>query len=187
MNKTKVSSICVVCNKEAIVNKAVITAKLPVYCSVQCKKQKHIHECSICKKQFRSDRRSTKVCSEACKTELNNSKVVDVECFRCKMKFKRPTRDVYSGKRIFCSRKCVNAQHSLDNPSRYGTNWTTMRKRALARDGHKCVVCKKEEDLQVHHKIKLRLFENPNDANYIENLITVCEGCHKKIETKDIV
>ena len=35
----------------------------------------------------------------------------------------------------------------------------------------------------VHHKIPFRMFESTEQANQLANLITVCNSCHRKIET----
>lgn len=187
MSKTKVKSNCKICNKETLVNKAVISGNLPVYCSSECKSLRYEHNCEICDKYFRNSKADTRTCSRSCQTELRRRKVIKVKCYLCNLEFERPTSDVYEGKRVFCSKKCRDNQHSLDNPSRYGTNWKSMRKKAIIRDNNKCTVCGKSDELEVHHLIKLKTFKNPNDANYLDNLKTVCNSCHKDLESKDIV
>jgi len=81
--------------------------------------------------------------------------------------------------------------------SRYmGPNWNEQRQRRIERDGGKCVVCKlgMEEhksrynrELNVHHiEPRRKYIENGEldykAANRIENLITLCQSCHKKWE-----
>jgi 5-methylcytosine-specific restriction endonuclease McrA len=69
----------------------------------------------------------------------------------------------------------------------YGSNWDEIRAKALNRDDHCCVVCKKgEEELgmspDVHHIMPLRRFDEPEDANFLENLVTLCKKHHGYVE-----
>ena len=54
------------------------------------------------------------------------------------------------------------------------TTWGE-RKRILERDGGKCLICKSDQKLHVHH-IKSPLDKSP------KNLATLCARCHKKWE-----
>lgn len=60
---------------------------------------------------------------------------------------------------------------------RRGTSseWAKARARALKRDRHRCTnrLCRRRDKLHVHHKNC-----NPDD-NRLENLVTLCEDCHK--------
>lgn len=73
----------------------------------------------------------------------------------------------------------------------YGENWRTQRRKAIERDGRKCVLCgvaesehqsKYGSSLDVHHQEPLRTFDDPAKANEVENLMTLCRGCHNRIE-----
>jgi len=76
----------------------------------------------------------------------------------------------------------------------YGDEWQPIREKALERDGHTCQVCGCEEtptrdSFSVHHIVKLNTYRGKYDepecyerANRLDNLITVCHPCHKKIE-----
>jgi DEAD/DEAH box helicase domain-containing protein len=71
-------------------------------------------------------------------------------------------------------------------PNDYGPSWQKQRDLARARDGFRCQVCGIPEGAKahhVHHKIPLRMFETTEQANQLANLITVCNSCHRKIET----
>ena len=68
------------------------------------------------------------------------------------------------------------------HPAYYGKNWREQRQKALERDGHECRVCGKGENLHVHHVHKIRSFSDPTEANYLDNLVTLCQNCHKKWE-----
>jgi hypothetical protein len=73
----------------------------------------------------------------------------------------------------------------------YGQNWEEQRHAALVRDRWRCQDCGLEQQdhveqygrsLHMHHIRPIRSFETPEDANFIENLITLCEDCHDKWE-----
>jgi DEAD/DEAH box helicase domain-containing protein len=71
-------------------------------------------------------------------------------------------------------------------PNDYGRNWQKQRDLARARDGFCCQICGQPESDKahhVHHKIPFRMFESAVQANQLANLITVCNTCHRKIET----
>jgi 5-methylcytosine-specific restriction endonuclease McrA/predicted transcriptional regulator len=69
----------------------------------------------------------------------------------------------------------------------YGENWHRQSRRARERDDHTCQICEYEPDdderqLDVHHIKPVRTFDEPEDANDLENLITLCRLCHRKWE-----
>lgn len=73
----------------------------------------------------------------------------------------------------------------------YGDNWDEKKAEALERDRWRCQDCgieqvecrdKHNRSLHVHHIVKIRLFEQPENANFLENLITLCEECHRNQE-----
>lgn len=81
---------------------------------------------------------------------------------------------------------------SLNNPKirhwgyQKGTNYgfANSREHALSRDGYTCQICgAKHTRLEVHH-IKYRSQGGTDD---LDNLITLCESCHKKIHAGKIV
>jgi DEAD/DEAH box helicase domain-containing protein len=82
----------------------------------------------------------------------------------------------------------------LLRPNEYGPNWAQQRQLALARDGHRCRTCGAEGTLHVgtlhvHHIRPFREFgyiPGQNDhyllANQLDNLVTLCPGCHRRAE-----
>ena len=71
-------------------------------------------------------------------------------------------------------------------PNDYGPQWQMQRDLARARDGFRCQICGTQEGTtahHVHHKIPFRMFESAVQANQMANLITVCNSCHRKIES----
>lgn len=72
-------------------------------------------------------------------------------------------------------------------PVYYGSNWPEQREKALRRDGWRCRGCGLtmrahrciwSGGLHVHHRTKFREFEEYEAANRLENLVTLCRGCH---------
>jgi DEAD/DEAH box helicase domain-containing protein len=71
-------------------------------------------------------------------------------------------------------------------PNDYGPNWPKQRDLARARDGFRCQICgipEGDKAHHVHHKIPFRMFESVEQANQLANLITLCNSCHRKVET----
>ncbi len=89
-----------------------------------------------------------------------------------------------------------------NDPNNYGPDWPKIRERVRARDQYQCQVCGAVESGRqhdVHHKIPFRTFflrsaTSPDvasaksgdfalqQANRLENLTTLCQTCHKKVE-----
>jgi len=78
-------------------------------------------------------------------------------------------------------------------PADYGPNWPAQRDGARARDGYRCRRCGVPErggrQHDVHHITPFRAFgyvSGINDlyklANRLENLITLCPACHRRVE-----
>ncbi|MFC7076132.1 homing endonuclease associated repeat-containing protein [Haloarcula halophila] len=74
----------------------------------------------------------------------------------------------------------------------YGENWDEQRRRALYRDGHQCQHCgvtieeigdRPVDQLQVHHIVPIRQFDEPELGNHLLNLITLCPECHRTWES----
>lgn len=80
----------------------------------------------------------------------------------------------------------------LLRPNDYGPNWTTQRRLALERDGHRCRTCGASGEgsmLHVHHIRPFREYgyvpgqnENYKQANQLDNLATLCPSCHRRAE-----
>jgi uncharacterized C2H2 Zn-finger protein len=135
---------------------------------------------------------------------------VHLTCERCGEEYRRAAANAEGSR--FCSRECQSAAQSVEfsnedwhlsgttgpqhpaytgHEDYYGENWTEQRKAALERDGIECVVCGmgQEEhqdthgcDLHVHHVQPIATFETPEEANSLENLLTLCRACHTKWE-----
>lgn len=88
-------------------------------------------------------------------------------------------------------RKISESLRGEDNPRwrggvgrDYGSNWQEMRRKVINRDEN-CQVCGEdgsEHRLDVHHKEPLRNFDEPENANTMDNLMLVCWPCHVGLE-----
>jgi DEAD/DEAH box helicase domain-containing protein len=72
-----------------------------------------------------------------------------------------------------------------NDPNDYGPNWQKIREAVRTRDQFTCQVCGAKEinrQHDVHHKIPFRAFTSRDEANRLENLTTLCQSCHHKVE-----
>ncbi|MBN1148434.1 MAG: DEAD/DEAH box helicase [Anaerolineales bacterium] len=73
-----------------------------------------------------------------------------------------------------------------NDPNDYGPGWAAQRQRARARDGYRCQVCGAPEQGRshdVHHKTPFRWFTSAEQANHLDNLVTLCPACHRRAES----
>ena len=132
---------------------------------------------------------------------------IQSECAYC-----GDTFDIYpsrENKRVVCGQECYGKYFSekysgRDNPNyangrvdSYGPNWSEQRKKRIKLDNSRCVVCgmsrgdhinEYNSDLEVHHITPRSEFLSdgikrlPEEANQLDNLITLCKSCHGKWE-----
>ncbi|GAB4542780.1 MAG: hypothetical protein Fur002_13660 [Anaerolineales bacterium] len=72
-----------------------------------------------------------------------------------------------------------------NDPNDYGKSWNQIRDSVRARDSYRCQICGAAETARqhdVHHKTPFRSFASAQEANRLENLITLCRTCHHKAE-----
>lgn len=72
------------------------------------------------------------------------------------------------------------------DPNNYGAKWDQIRLMVRQRDQFRCQVCglpEGDKAHHVHHKTPLRSFNNLDEANRLENLITLCSNCHQLAES----
>lgn len=60
-------------------------------------------------------------------------------------------------------------------------SWSVQRQKALDRDGV-CVRCGCENDLEVHHIVPRKHFDDERVAHILENLVVLCSSCHGEVE-----
>lgn len=67
----------------------------------------------------------------------------------------------------------------------YEGNWKSQRAKARKRDNYTCQDCGAVSqnhgyEMDVHHIVDYDLFEEPKEANLLENLVTLCRVCHMR-------
>ena len=69
--------------------------------------------------------------------------------------------------------------------------WRNLRLKALERDHHECQMCKKNSKVNkivfantVHHIQEVK--NRPDLAMDLDNLISLCRGCHEKIHQREL-
>lgn len=137
-------------------------------------------------------------CNDTCQA---NYFEVEVSCKQCGETIRRRRKEVEQMTQgPFCSSRCHgiwvtnNDMRSGDrNPAwnggysspDYGSHWKRQRRKARDRDNHTCQDCGITEQahgykLDVHHLIPYDMFDDPEEANDLGNLITLCRPCHVK-------
>lgn len=66
-------------------------------------------------------------------------------------------------------------------------NWRTQRRKARSRDSNTCQSCgmssrEAGQNMDVHHIVSYHEFDDPKDANALDNLICLCRSCHRQVE-----
>ena len=171
------------------------------YCSEACrtrdtvagwnKKDHPVLDCERCGSTYTvppHQEQSSRYCSVECK----NGPRATVKCEQCGNEYgvKKHKEDSSRYCSLSCRDTAFETRFAGENSPRwkggkvgyYGANWRKQREKTLKRDSHTCQDCGSQENLHVHHVHKIRLFDNPEDANYLENLTTLCQHCHKKWE-----
>ena len=154
-----------------------------------------VFECHVCgvtdtKEPHHYNEEGPNYCSHDCMSKhLRKEKTIECENCRAKKTFSPPSE---AGR--FCSESCAHEyMRGEQHPSYkgrhnyYGDRWEQQRRKARERDGCVCQICgKSKEELgklpSVHHVVPVRKFDDPNDAHYMENLITLCQKHHMKWE-----
>lgn len=86
-----------------------------------------------------------------------------------------------------CVEKMRDNGYWMSDKNDYGPDWLQIRKVVRQRDGYTCQVCGIKEGLiehHVHHKVPFKRFESVEKANVLENLVTLCQNCHKVVESQ---
>ncbi|UQZ76194.1 HNH endonuclease [Niallia circulans] len=162
-------------------------------------------ECVICQRTFslpKHQKDTTTTCCNYCqRLALSWKKMTGYYklCKMCDKSFWMRTKKI-AGK--YCSKKCHNLALSkfpqennlgkiqTGRKKYYGANWLNQRKLARKRDNYCCLKCGISEiqygqELSVHHITPFVYFETYEEANRLENLMSLCEPCHRKEHSGD--
>lgn len=169
-------------------------------------------ECEACGDEFsvkHAEKDKSRFCSRDClghwmsenMTGENNrydyKEDIEATCEWCGDSYTaRPSKE---GKTRFCSQECMvewrSRKYSGENHPRWkgndeyyrGPNWHRQRAKARERDNQTCQNCgSADSELDVHHIIPFREFDDYERANRLQNLITLCDSCHSNVEWGNI-
>jgi hypothetical protein len=170
------------------------------YCSLQCYKAAGIIEqqCKHCSEPFQTFRSKGNrhcYCSRECHIAATASPPVQTVCICCGNTFTVRAYVIRNKQGHYCSRTCRIKHKRGENASNwrggwrsyYGPNWNQAKKDARKRAGYCCEQCGIHQSalrraLDVHHKIPVRCFTNPDDAHFSSNLMALCPTCHVAVE-----
>jgi len=166
-------------------------------------------KCTVCGKTFISKYPNRKACSETCgkaicgqlkskciecgKTIYRKTTTIktNLTCIRCKLKkeedefirnhfLPNPTpKETESDVNIGLLRN--NIAHTPNTWNIPGFN-QSIKIAVKNRDGWRCFVCRRETNLHVHHIVP----RSKGGKHEMDNLVTLCSGCHRSIENGDV-
>lgn len=170
---------------------------------------KIVLKCSICNNEFikyvsELKYSKNKFCSIICrgkwqakhrvgvKAPNKERKIIKV-CKVCVKSFKLHTSELLKSSRDFCSPDCWYTYNKKENHVNWlggkgldrGIGWDKIRRLVYKRDNYTCKICGCTNiKLNAHHIIPFRKFKTPEEANIMNNLITLCNKCHAQEELK---
>ena len=203
------NKICANCGGEFVVMRC--DRKNKKYCSKKCelesRKKRRSVFCQKCGEEIKFDKRvyNKKYCDK-CYEEVRKSgksgryNKVETECGYCHKKIFVTQKRFEKFKNVYCNRECMSKHYSEiysgensptwkgDKSHHYTGNFYHQRKLARKRDGYRCALCGISEDeygkeMSVHHIKNYRKFNNKEEANELNNLISLCENCHRFVHS----
>lgn len=153
-------------------------------------------ECPRCGEMHVPADARSEYCSREC-WHKDMQRRVRVECGICGDEFM--VVEAREDTARYCSYKCLGDANRGSNsprwnggPAPYGEGWNEKKRQDVReRDGDKCTICgmgkqnhyeRYGENLHVHHIVKARNFDDPERRNAMDNLVTMCNSCHKEYE-----
>lgn len=162
--------------------------------------------------KWHREQRKHHFCDHKCYSNYLKDGKVLTNCVNCDKKILLSRYRYLRSENNFCSIDCINKWYTGRrcynwkggrSSEYYGPDWNEQRRRVIKRDNNTCQHCGKPgEDikLDVHHKVPFGEFEREDvkedadaidrfdyeEANKLDNLILLCESCHKKAELGSI-
>jgi transposase len=170
------------------------------------KEYKNTYTCEVCKKDFEfwsTSYYKRKVCDDCLSQHKSNvfTKKIKTKCGYCGKDIEVIPSRHKAHKYCYCDAACM-AKHYADiytgenSPTwkggvnkHYKGKWLYQAKLCRERDGNTCKICGKTKDqnnncnMDVHHIKKYRLFNDPIEANNLDNLISLCHTCHSFVHS----
>jgi predicted HNH restriction endonuclease len=170
-------------------------------------KQYDLSFCTVeCKTEYLSEKYSEEWIGEDHPSWNGHTKEVERECGWCEEFFTTTKGAIERGRGKFCSRECYSSDLATrstgeDHPfwkgggdRYYGpkNEWAKTRQKVLERDSFECQDCGMDNEdhkneygceLHIHHITPRKEFNDYEEANKLNNLITYCVSCHSKHDT----
>lgn len=168
------------------------------------KEYKNTYVCERCNKEytFWSSRIYTRKYCDDClslhKSELYYDRI-KTTCGYCGKEIEVIPSRFKENKYCYCDVKCMAKHYSEiysgeNSPTwtggkrHYKGHWLRQAKLCRERDNHTCQICGKTEEengkaLDVHHIKLYKSFDNPEEANNLDNLISLCHSCHRFVHS----
>lgn len=168
------------------------------------KEYKNEYTCEICGKTFDNWnprhylRRFCDSCLSKHKSDIFTNKITTT-CGYCGKEIEVIPSRFYSNKYCYCNIKCMAEHYAQiytgeNSPTwnggkyHYKGNWIHQSKLCRERDNNTCQICGKTaeengKNMDVHHIKPYKSFEDPTEANQLDNLISLCHHCHRFVHS----
>ncbi len=163
------------------------------------------YTCELCGKTYDFwssrfyKRRFCDNCLSKHKSDLFTNKI-KTTCGYCGKEIEVIPSRFYSNKYCYCDTTCMAKHYSEiysgensptwkgGDPGHYKGHWIRQAKLCRERDNNTCQICGKTKEEQgqnmdVHHIKRYRYFEDPEEANKLDNLISLCHCCHSFVHS----
>lgn len=165
---------------------------------------KNEYTCELCNKTYTNWnprhylRRFCDSCLSKHKSDIFTNRI-KTTCGYCGKDIEVIPSRFYSNKYCYCNVKCMAEHYAQiytgeNSPTwnggkyHYQGNWLHQAKLCRERDNNICQICGKTaeengKNLDVHHIKPYKSFENPVEANQLDNLISLCHYCHRFVHS----
>lgn len=177
------------------------------FCSPECRHEAIIAKripqtCKRCGVEIEWRRYKVKYCENCREIIRSESQINRIEtvCGFCGSKLFVIPSVFHENLYNYCNTECMAQHYAMiyageNSPTwtggkrHYQGSWLSARYKARVRDGFKCSLCGVTEEeygkeMSVHHIKKYKEFSDKYEANRLENLICLCEACHRFVHSK---
>lgn len=204
----KIEKVCEFCGKNFTIYNCYIKRK---YCSKECANAVRIanqkrYFCKLCGEEIifpENTRRYKRVYCDSCLKKgvsFVPTKKIKTTCGYCGKELQVIPSRYEANKFCYCDTKCMAKHYAEIYSGENSPTWKGgkghhyiggfyhARKEARKRDNYTCQICGITEEnygheLSVHHIKNYRLFKNKEEANNLDNLISLCEPCHRFVHS----
>lgn len=200
------NNICQWCGQEFKVNNR---TKKNQFCSKEClsqyrRSQRKKYFCKNCGKEivFSNNKVYKRTYCDECiqKRPWQTKDRIIVKCGYCGKEIESIKSRASANKYCYCNIECMSKHYAEiysgeNSPAwrggkghHYIGNFYHQRNEARKRDNYSCQLCGITEDefgqqMSVHHIKLYRYFDNKEEANNLDNLVCLCEKCHRFVHS----